>query len=93
MIVSTTDYVKLHFIVFLWGFTGILGKLISIPAVEMVFYRTLLAATGMAVLLLIVKGSFKVSASDFTKIFLTGFVVGAHWITFFISARPNIILA
>ena len=89
MIVSTTDYLKLHFIVFLWGFTGILGKLISIPAVEMVFYRTLLAAAGMAVLLLIVKGSFKVSASDLTKVFLTGFIVGAHWITFFISARMS----
>jgi drug/metabolite transporter (DMT)-like permease len=81
------DYLKLHFIVFLWGFTGILGKLISIPAVEMVFYRTLLAALGMAVLIIIAGGSFRVSLRDFTLILLTGFIVGAHWLTFFISAR------
>ncbi|WP_316928515.1 hypothetical protein [Cesiribacter andamanensis] len=45
------DYVQLHFIVLLWGFTAILGVLISIPAVEMVFYRTLLAAGGLLLLL------------------------------------------
>lgn len=84
---SASDYLKLHFIVFLWGFTGILGKLISIPAVEMVFYRTLLAAIGMGVLILLVRGTFKVSSGDLTKIILTGFIVGIHWLSFFLSAR------
>lgn len=87
MIATTKDYFKLHFIVLLFGFTAILGKLVSIPAVEMVFYRTLIAAAGMTVLLLIVKGSFKVSQSDFIKIFLTGSIVAIHWITFFVSGR------
>lgn len=85
--VATSDYLKLHFIVFLWGFTGILGKLISIPAVEMVFYRTLLAAFGMGVLILLVRGTFMVSKADFIKILLTGFIVGIHWLAFFLSAR------
>lgn len=86
---STTDYLKLHFIVFLWGFTAILGKLVTIPAVEMVFYRTLLAALGMGVLMLGMKTSFRTSSSDFWKIFLTGFIVAAHWLTFFISGRVS----
>ena len=84
---STADYLKLHFIVFLFGFTGILGKLVSIPAVEMVFYRTLIAALGMAALLLMTRGKFSVSSSDLSKLLFTGFIVGAHWLTFFISAR------
>ncbi len=84
---SKSDYVKLHFVVLLFGFTGILGKLVSIPAVEMVFYRTLLAAIGMAVLLFIVRGSFKVSSGDLVKITITGFIVAVHWLSFFISAR------
>ena len=46
------DYLKLHFIVLLWGFTAILGKLLTVPPVELVFWRTLLAAAGLAVLLL-----------------------------------------
>ncbi|MBY0432561.1 MAG: DMT family transporter [Cyclobacteriaceae bacterium] len=86
---TTGDYLKLHFLVFLWGFTGILGKLITLPAVEMVFYRTLLAAIGMAVLLVAVKSSFKVSTSDLVKLLLTGFIVSAHWLTFFASARVS----
>jgi drug/metabolite transporter (DMT)-like permease len=84
---STADYFKLHFIVLLWGFTAILGKLVSIPAVEMVFYRTLLATIGMAFVMIIMKSSFRLSSSDFWKIFLTGFIVGAHWLTFFASGR------
>src|SRR5688572_27173931 len=85
--VTTTDYVKLHFVVFLWGFTAILGKLVSIPAVEMVFYRTLLAAIGMGAVIILLRGSFKVSQSDLIKILLTGFIVALHWLTFFASGR------
>ena len=84
---TTSDYFKLHFIVLLWGFTAILGKLVSIPAVEMVFYRTLLAAIGMGAVMVVLKTSFKISSSDFWKIFLTGFIVAAHWLTFFASGR------
>jgi len=87
VIATTKDYIKLHFIVFLWGFTAVLGKLVSIPSVEMVFYRTLLAALGMAALILMVRGTFVVSKSDFIKMMLTGFIVAIHWLTFFGSGR------
>ena len=89
MIATTKDYLKLHFIVFLFGFTAILGKLVSIPSVEMVFYRTLMAATGMAILIYLVKGSFRVSKSDLIKILLTGAIVAIHWLTFFGSGRVS----
>ncbi len=89
MIASTADYFKLHFIIFLWGFTAILGLLISIPAVEMVLYRTLLAAIGLGVLIYFSKVSFKFSQSDLLKIIGTGFIVGIHWITFFASAKVS----
>jgi drug/metabolite transporter (DMT)-like permease len=84
---TTTDYLKLHFVVFLWGFTAIIGKLVTIPAVEMVFYRTLLAAIGMCAVIIIMRGSFKVSTSDLVKLLLTGFIVAFHWITFFASGK------
>ena len=45
------DYLLLHFIVLIWGVTSILGLLISLPSLELVFYRTLLAAIGVAVLM------------------------------------------
>jgi drug/metabolite transporter (DMT)-like permease len=87
VIATTKDYLNLHFLVFLWGFTAVLGKLISIPSVEMVFYRTLLAAVGMAALIVMTRGSFAVSKSDLIKVMITGFIVAIHWLTFFGAGR------
>lgn len=87
MTATTQDYFKLHFIVFLWGFTAVLGKLISIPSVEMVFYRTLLAAAGMGAVMLFLQKPFSVSGNNFLKIFLTSIIVAIHWITFFSSGK------
>lgn len=84
---STKDFVQLHFLVFLWGFTAILGKLISIPAVEMVFFRTLLACLGMGGVILLLKHTFKVAPSDFFKLLGIGLIVALHWLSFFISGR------
>ena len=85
----TRDYLELHFIVLLWGFTAILGVLISIPPVELVFYRTLLAAALLALLLLIRGTSFKLGRKSIFSILLAGVLIGAHWITFFWSARVS----
>jgi len=89
MAATTKDYLKLHFLIFLWGFTAILGLLVKIPAIEMVIYRTLIATLGMGVLILFFKKGFKLPARQFTHVILTGFVVAAHWITFFGSARVS----
>jgi drug/metabolite transporter (DMT)-like permease len=81
------DYLRLHFIVLLWGFTAILGKLISVPPVELVFWRTLLAAAGLAVLLLARKQPWRVPAGEALRMLGVGVLVAAHWITFFLAAR------
>jgi len=83
------DYLKLHFIVFLWGFSAILGKLVTIPAFEMVFYRSILAALGMGILMLAVKGTFFVTRLELLKLILIGFIVALHWVAFFGSARVS----
>ncbi|HMR57388.1 MAG TPA: DMT family transporter [Cyclobacteriaceae bacterium] len=87
MITTTRDYIHLHFLVFLWGFTAVLGKLISIPSVEMVFYRTLLAAAGIGVVMLLLKKSFSISSTQLTKVFATSIIVAIHWIAFFVSGK------
>jgi drug/metabolite transporter (DMT)-like permease len=86
---SPRDYFLLHFIVLLWGFTAILGLLISIPAVELVFYRTLLAAIALLVLLLWRKRNFNVGSREAIKMLATGIIMAAHWILFFESARVS----
>jgi len=86
----TTDYLKLHFIVFLWGFTAVLGKLVLLPSVEMVFYRTLLAAVGMGAWMLAFRpdsAGFRVRGPDLLKLMLTGLIIALHWLAFFGAGR------
>jgi drug/metabolite transporter (DMT)-like permease len=81
------DYLKLHFIVLLWGFTAILGKLLTVPPVELVFWRTLLAATGLAVLLGTRRMPWRIPTGQVVRLLAVGALVATHWITFFLAAR------
>ena len=86
---TRSDYLKLHFLVFLWGFSGILGKLVSIPAYEMVFYRTMLSAVGIAMVMLAVREKFQLGSNQVIVLLLTGSTVGLHWVFFFEAARVS----
>jgi drug/metabolite transporter (DMT)-like permease len=77
----------LHFTVFIWGFTGILGKLITIAAVQLVWYRVLIASVSLFLYFNFNKTAFKVSRSTFLKLVFTGALVGGHWILFFLSIK------
>ena len=80
------EYVELHFITVLWGFTAVLGLLIEIPVVEMVFYRTLVAAIGLFLLVYYRGFRFNIGTRAILKISATGLIFAAHWILFFASA-------
>lgn len=84
---SVRDYLKLHFIVFIWGFTAILGNEMTLGTADLVLYRTALAALILAVLMKIRKRVFVLPSRAIGQLFLTGLVVAAHWVTFFESAR------
>jgi len=84
---SLKDYLHLNFIVIVWSFTAVLGLLISIPAVEIVFYRTLIATIAIAVMIQVTGHRSDVSRNQIIKMLLTGGVIGIHWVLFFASAR------
>ncbi|PKV66398.1 DMT family transporter [Pontibacter ramchanderi] len=81
------DFIELHFIVLLWGFTAILGKLITIPAVELVFLRTLIAALALGAIIYRRKTPFWLGRNNMFIIMGVGLMISAHWILFFASAR------
>lgn len=89
MTAGLKDYFQLHFIVLIWGFTAILGVLISIPSVEIVFYRTLMASAALGILLFLRKRNFSLGVNEILKIFGTGFLIAAHWLLFFAAARVS----
>jgi drug/metabolite transporter (DMT)-like permease len=79
----------LHLTVLVWGFTGILGALISISATHLVWYRVLIAFVTLFIYFRATKTSYKVSRETFIKLFFTGAIVGAHWILFFQSIKSS----
>ncbi len=83
------DYFQLHFIVLIWGFTAILGALISLPSVELVFYRTLIAIPLLGWVVYAKRRAFKISRIDLLKILGTGVLIAAHWILFFGAAKVS----
>lgn len=79
---------RLHLIVFLWGFTAILGKLIHANADILVFYRMLFAAICLFVYIRVFKkDSIKVSKKVFFQLAAIGFSMALHWYCFFYSIK------
>ncbi|HEY0054130.1 MAG TPA: EamA family transporter [Pedobacter sp.] len=79
----------LHVTVFVWGFTGILGALISINATQLVWYRVLIAFFSLYLYFQIRGVDLKLSRNAFLKLFFTGAIVAAHWILFFQSIKSS----
>ena len=77
----------LHLTVIIWGFTGILGALISISSAQLVWYRVLIAFITLWIYFKISKTAIKISKETFIKLFFTGAIVGGHWILFFQSIK------
>lgn len=78
-----SSHIKLHFVVLIYGFTAILGKLISLPAPQLVWYRMLIAVIAFYVFLRWNKTELSINRKQFFKLFGIGIIVAIHWITFF----------
>lgn len=78
---------QIHFCVLLWGFTAILGKLITLPAQALVVWRMALVALFLAVLPKVWHGIRELPA----KLILTyagiGIIVALHWLTFYAAIK------
>lgn len=77
------SYLNLHLIVFIWGFTAILGALITINPEAIVWYRMLFAAVFLVFYLVYTKHSFRISIKDFFQLTFVGLLIAVHWIFFF----------
>ncbi|RAJ05558.1 DMT family transporter [Arenibacter echinorum] len=87
--VKLNNYLHLHFIVFIWGFTAVLGKLITIDALPLVWYRMLMASLIILAYILIRKFKLKVSRKTLLMLILGGIVVSLHWVTFFMAIKVS----
>jgi len=82
------DYLVLHFLVMLWGFTSLLGALLKpLTAVEVVFWRTLLASALMWLLFGARYRRYPLGVKGWWAVLGTGVIIGIHWYLFFLAAR------
>jgi drug/metabolite transporter (DMT)-like permease len=84
---SRRALLQIHFCVVLWGFTAILGKAITLPALPLVWWRMLIVTAALMVMPGFWYGLAKVSVRAAAKYLGIGIVVAAHWLTFYASIK------
>lgn len=77
------SYLHLHLIVFIWGFTAILGAKITLDALPLVWFRMLFAVGFIGLYIYLKKGSIRVTTKAFLQFIFSGLVIAVHWFTFF----------
>lgn len=88
------NYFHLHFLVFIAGFTAILGELITIKAIPLVWYRMVIAFILMFIYIKIAKVRLKINLKSILRLSFAGVIIALHWITFFGSIdESNISIA
>jgi len=76
-------FIHLHFLVFIAGFTAVLGELISNSSVSIVWHRMLIASILTIFFILLKKKSLKINLKQLLKFSFLGLIIALHWITFF----------
>jgi drug/metabolite transporter (DMT)-like permease len=82
-------FIKLHISILLAGFTGILGKLISLNEGLLVWYRMLITAVLLCIILWFSKKLRKVSLNEVAKIGGVGMLLALHWVFFYGSIKAS----
>jgi len=76
-------FIHLHFLVFIAGFTAVLGELITNSSVSIVWHRMLIASILTIFFILLKKKNLKINLKQLIKYSFLGLIIALHWITFF----------
>ena len=83
------NQLRLQFLVLLWGFTGLFGKLVTISALPMVWFRMSIAAVAIFFYLKFTKKTIRISKINLIKLLGIGTIVSLHWFTFYQSIKVS----
>ena len=83
------SYLLLHLIVFIWGFTAILGALISLDAIPLVWWRMLFAVFFILIYIKIKKIKLKIPKKTLFAFLFAGLIIALHWFTFFKAIKVS----
>ena len=84
----TRSLIHLHFLIFIWGFTSILGALIDLDSSAIVWFRMMIGAISIALYFVFFSPkSFKLHAGAIKYYFLGGVLISFHWLLFFYAIK------
>jgi len=83
------SYLSLHLIVFIWGFTAVLGALISLDALPLVWFRMSIALVFIAIYIGYKRFSLKIPTKTIIGFLLAGLIIAMHWLTFFKAIKVS----
>ncbi len=83
------NYLHLHFIVFIWGFTAVLGALITLEATPLVWYRMIIACGLIYLYIVWKKIKLKFKTLTLLGFSIAGLIIALHWITFFAAIKAS----
>ncbi len=86
---KTKSFILLHLIVFLWGWTAVLGKIITLPALQMIWIRVIITFVGILGYALYKKTPLFPSGKIILQLLLIGLLVGIHWICFYGAVKAS----
>lgn len=82
-------YLQLHLAIFLWGFTAILGRWISLQEVPLVWYRVLITCVGLAFVPGVMSGLKTLQRKNVLIFLGIGCLTALHWVAFYGSIKAS----
>jgi drug/metabolite transporter (DMT)-like permease len=89
MNILSNKLVQLHIIILLWGFTPVIGKYISLQAIDLVWYRLLIASISLFIYIRYKGININLKRKEFGVILLMGVIVGFHWFFFYHAIKVS----
>jgi drug/metabolite transporter (DMT)-like permease len=86
---NVKSYLHLHLIVFIWGFTAVLGALISLDALPLVWFRMVLAVGFILLYVWYKKVPLQIPKRILLQLLFAGVVIALHWFTFFRAIKVS----
>lgn len=86
---NSKSYLHLHLIVFIWGFTAILGRLITLDALPLVWFRMLFAVFFIFLYIRYKKILVNIPKRVILKFLVAGLIIALHWFTFFRAIKVS----
>ncbi len=86
---NSKSYLHLHLIVFIWGFTAVLGRLITLDALPLVWFRMLFAVFIILFYIRFKKIPITISKKVILKFLVAGLIIALHWFTFFRAIKVS----